>query len=523
MKANRLPSKLYGSHSLKAYGYRLGELKGTYGEQENAWDEYSEQMADYCEQDVRVTVKLFEKMLDKGYPWMACELEHQIAWIMARQERNGFCFDKDKAVELYAELAGKRQELEDKLSGLFGTLRIHMGQKVYKRDNPSKGIKAGVPVDIYKDVAFNPNSRQHIARVLMERGWEPTEFTPSGQPKVDESTLEPAKDIEGVKEILEYLLVNKRIAQLAEGDNAWLKLMKEHKDGTFYLHGAVNPNGAVTGRATHSFPNMAQVPAARSPYGKECRSLFRAPEGWYEVGVDACGLELRCLSHYLYKWDSGDYAHEILNGDIHTANQKAAGLATRDLAKSFVYGFMYGAGDAKIGEIVGGTAKEGKELKAKFLKAIPAIANLREGLENELVESSSWQGGTQIVSWRRKKHPWNNGLPSTRCLIGLDGRLLHVRSVHSALNVLLQSAGALVCKKWVVEWHTQMSKKYSHKDFFISAWVHDECQFMCRTKEIADDCVRIAQEAMRETQRFFGFNCQLDTEGKVGRNWFETH
>ena len=340
MRSGRLPKALYGSHSLKAYGYRMGELKGTYGEQEDAWDKFTPEMYEYNKQDVVVTLKLFQKLMAKGYPLKAIQLEHDIAWVMAKQERNGFIFDKESAINLYSELAGKRQSLYDNLVSKVGSWTVYKGEKVYKRDNAKKGIKAGVSYPQYEEVTFNPNSRQHIAKVLMDRGWKPEEYTPTGTPKVDEDTLQTAKDIDLTEDILEYLLINKRIAQLAEGDNAWLKLMKDCEDGYTRIHGSVNPNGAVTGRATHAYPNVAQVPAGRSPYGEECRSLFRVPTGWYEAGIDASGLELRCFAHFLYPYDHGEYANEILNGDIHTHNQKMAGLPTRDNAKTFIYGFL---------------------------------------------------------------------------------------------------------------------------------------------------------------------------------------
>lgn len=340
IRSGRLPKDLFGSHSLKAYGYRMRELKGTYGEQEEAWDSFSEEMYKYNHQDVVVTKMLFDKLLGKGYPWEAVQLEHDIAWVMAKQERNGFVFDRDAAVKLYAELSAKRQEIYDSLVSEVGTWTVYKGDKIYKRDNAKRGIKAGVPYPQYEEVTFNPNSRQHIAKVLMDRGWEPTEMTPTGSPKVDEETLKTAKGIDLTEDILEYLLINKRIAQLAEGDNAWLKLMKDDPDGYTRIHGSVNPNGAVTGRATHAYPNVAQVPAGRSPYGEECRSLFRVPTGWYEAGIDASGLELRCFAHFLYPYDHGEYVNEILNGDIHTHNQKMAGLPTRDNAKTFIYGFL---------------------------------------------------------------------------------------------------------------------------------------------------------------------------------------
>lgn len=527
MRSGRLPKALYGSHSLKAYGYRMGELKGTYGEHEGAWDKFTHEMYEYNKQDVVVTLKLFQKLMAKGYPLKAIQLEHDIAWVMAKQERNGFVFDKDQATKLYFELAGKRQVLYENLVSKGGSWTVYKGDKIYKRDNAKRGIKAGVPYPQYEEVTFNPNSRQHIAKVLMDRGWEPTEMTPTGAPKVDEETLKTAKGIDLTEDILEYLLINKRIAQLAEGDNAWLKLMKDDPDGYTRIHGSVNPNGAVTGRATHAYPNVAQVPAGRSPYGEECRSLFRVPTGWYEAGIDASGLELRCFAHFLYPYDHGEYVNEILNGDIHTHNQKMAGLPTRDQAKTMIYCMMYGGGDGKLGEVINGTAKDGKALKERFFNAVPAYKELCSDIERTLITASEWVGGVNKVTWRKRVHPDNSNLSITHSILGLDRRVVYVRSPHSALNTLLQSAGALICKKWVCLVEENMRKAgYKHGwdgDFAMMAWVHDETQIACRTREIAEDCVRIAQESMRQTQEFFKFNCQLDTEGKIGANWFDCH
>lgn len=528
MKSGRLPKKLYGSHSLKAYGYRLGELKGTYGEQEDAWDTFTDDMYIYNKQDVVVTLKLFKKLMSKGYPLKAIQLEHDIAWVMAKQERNGFIFDKDSAVKLYAELSTKRQELYDSLVSEVGSWTVYKGDKVYKRDNAKKGIKAGIHYPQYEEVTFNPNSRAHIAKVLMERGWKPTEVTPTGAPKVDEDTLKSALDIPMTQKILDYLLINKRISQLAEGDNAWLKLMKEDEEDEYTrIHGSINPNGTITGRATHAYPNVAQVPAGRSPYGRECRSLFTVPKGWFEAGVDASGLELRCFAHFLYTYDHGEYVKEILEGDIHTHNQKMAGLPTRDQAKTMIYCLLYGGGNEKLGTVINGTAKDGKALKEKFLNAVPAYKKLCNTVDKTLIESSEWIGSTNKVKWRKRHHPDNPKLDITHCVLGLDRRVIYVRSPHSALNTLLQSAGALICKKWVCLVEENMRKAgYKHGwdgDFALMAWVHDEVQVACRTKEIAEDCVRIAQESMRQTQDFFKFNCQLDTEGKIGTNWYSCH
>ncbi|PTS86455.1 hypothetical protein DBR00_02550 [Pseudomonas sp. HMWF032] len=340
-----LPGKLFASHSLKAWGYRLGVLKGTYAaDTADAWAQFSEEMLNYCAQDVQVTLKLYELLKGKNYPPTAIQLEHDVCWVIAQQERNGFPFDQKKAVEYYAQLGARRAELEESLVETFGSWYEGKTPKTPKRGNSRFGYVEGAAFTPVVHITFNPSSRAHIARCLKLMGWVPTEFTETGQPKVDESTLD-ALAFPEAKLVVEYLTIQKRIGQLAEGDNAWLKLVAE--DGN--LHGYVNTNGAVTGRATHSFPNMAQVPAVSKNklgevlygflggWGAEFRALFGPPKGWVQVGIDASGLELRCLAHFMWAFDDGEYAHIVLNGDIHTVNMKAAGLDTREQAKTFIW------------------------------------------------------------------------------------------------------------------------------------------------------------------------------------------
>ena len=526
MKSGRLPKSLYKSQTLKAWGYRLGELKGTYGEQEDAWDSYSPEMLDYNEQDVWVTKALFDKLETSNYSNQSIALEHQVAWLMAQQERNGFPFDVKKAKELELTLRSRAAVLNAELVSKIP--RIPDKVFVPKRDNKRLGYKAGVPIQRYKD--FNPSSRQQVEYVVRKMyNYNPTNvdlyaipdvpeepFNPSEyRLKIDDETFSHIKNDENAPEELRHiagiieegLLISKRLGQLADGKQAWL-LTYDTSDNC--IHGRVIPNGAVSGRATHSSPNVAQVPSISSPYGKECRELFCAGD-WYQAGIDASGLELRCLAHFMYPYDNGEYAHEILNGDIHTKNQIAAGLPTRNNAKTFIYAFLYGAGDAKIGKIINGDAKEGKQVKRKFLKATPAIKNLREAVQDALAVTERGK----VIKWKR------------HYLKGLDGRRLHVRSLHSALNLLLQSAGALICKKWIVrteERLLELGLKHGWDgDFCYMAWVHDEIQVACRTKEIAEIVVREAQQAMRDTQEFFNFRVQLDTEGKIGKNWADCH
>ena len=273
-----------------------------------------------------------------------------------------------------------------------------------------------------------------------------------------------------------------------------MKMVKS--DGRIY--GSVITNGAVTGRMTHNSPNVAQVPAVGVPYGKECRTLFRVPEGRALVGADASGLELRCLAHYMARYDGGAYMKEILEGDIHTANQKAAGLPTRDNAKTFIYAFLYGAGDEKIGSIVGGTRQDGKKLKNRFLKRTPAIAKLKAQVEH--------------VAKTRKY------------LIGLDGRKLRVRAVYASLNLLLQSAGAILMKQALVILDDKLQKEGLTPgiDYEFVANIHDEWQIECDQK-YAEFIGKTAVEAIAEAGVFFNFRCPLDGEYKIGKTWAETH
>ena len=296
------------------------------------------------------------------------------------------------------------------------------------------------------------------------------------------------KLIELAELVKEYLLLQKRIGQV----ESWLEAVKE--DGR--VHGRVITNGAVTGRMTHSSPNMAQVPNAGSVYGHECRECWTVEEGNVLVGCDASGLELRMLAHYMK--DEG-YVRTVTEGsskdgtDVHTVNQRAAGLATRDAAKTFIYAFLYGAGDAKIGTIVGGTAKDGERLKRKFLEQTPALASLIKR-----VASAAAKG-------------W---------VPGLDGRKIWVRSEHAALNSLLQGAGAIVMKKALCIFYDKIkANKWPVK---LVANVHDELQFEC-SKEIAEEVGKAARMSIIEAGEFYKLRCPLDGEYKIGKNWKETH
>lgn len=493
-----MPGNLRGSHGLEAWGYRLNEWKGDYSKEMkdkglDPWAEWNPEMQAYCEQDVRATKALLDKIDSKGTDPKAIELEHRVAWIIAQQERNGFLFDTEKAERLLADLQVKRAEIEGELQNLFEPWFAPAGLKEPKRTVNYKSVDrhstwAGAPYTEVNLNVFNPGSRHHIADRLMKvRGWKPDQFTDKGQVKVDENVLLKLKYPEAQK-IGEYLMLQKRIGQLAEGKQGWLNQV--HPDGR--IHGSVNSNGAVTGRMTHSHPNVAQVPSVGAPYGAECRELFKVPQGKKLVGIDVSGLELRMLAHYM---NDPNYTREVVEGDVHTANQKAAGLPTRNNAKTFIYAFLYGAGDEKIGKIVGKGAKEGKRLKRQFLEATPAL----KGLINGVQKAAKTRG----------------------YLKGLDGRKLHVRSAHSALNTLLQSAGALVCKRWIVEFEDALQQGLGDHVKFV-ANVHDEIQLEVDA-EFAEAAGELAVECIGRAGDYFNVRVPLTGEYKVGANWKETH
>jgi hypothetical protein len=452
-RKGKISAKNIGRHSLESWGERLGELKGDYGKTTD-WADFTPEMLTYCQQDVRVTSKLYYRILQKNFPESVLRMEQDIHTICLDQERFGFPFNERKAQLLLAKLLARKAELYASIFLQLGPSWVvgvedRTSSRTVKYKDVEKGNEfAGSQWTKIKVVPFNPNSRTHLSKRLIEVfKWEPTEFGEDGSPSLDDDVLAKMKLPIG-PEIAEFLMIQKRLGQLMEGEQAWMTMVGE--DGN--IHGRVNTMGAITARASHSKPNLAQIPSNHSPYGKECRALFEAPKGWKLFGTDASGLELRMLAHYMAAYDGGAYGELILKGDVHKANQLAAGLPTRDNAKTFIYGFLYGAGDAKLAEIINGTKAQGKALKDKFLKNTPALAQLREAVAKKVEQAG--------------------------CLKALDGRIIPVRHKHAAVNTLLQSAGAIVCKQWTIYIH-ELLRADGYKlnvDYAQLAWVHDELQ-----------------------------------------------
>jgi len=514
---NNFDSELVGSHSLKAWGHRMGkQTKLTYGEEDGAFDHYNEEMKKYCERDCIVTQLLYDYLIKQEPSNVMMSIEHWFAFIISQQERHGFAFDVKKAEELEVKLMGERAEVADELESICEPTKVEMKtpsgwrleldgevfeaetkgelrNKLREAKKVLKRIDDAVKLDNkVKYIPFNPGSRPQIAKQLKKLGYELPLEPDATTPKIDETTLKKIDHPIGEK-LLKYLLVQKRLGALSEGNNGWLKLQKNGR-----IYGSVNTNGAVTGRCTHSKPNVAQVPSCSAPYGEECRGLFGAGEGYKLVGCDASGLELRMLAHYLAIYDGGEYARYLLEDDIHTVNQKAAGLETRDQAKTFIYALLYGAGPELMGEIVGGGVREGVLLKRKFMNNMPALRKLKEAIDSKVR-----RGGV---------------------LMGLDGRLLRIRSSHAALNMLLQSAGAVCMKVALIQlFHALGKHKWQHgREYAFVANIHDEFQAEVIPQH-AEDFGKLAVQAIRVAGKELKLNVQLDGEYKVGQSWAETH
>lgn len=612
----KIDGKNIGKHTLDSWGQRLGMYKGDYKKKKEeealargiakdtdemrqyVWGTWTPELEEYCVNDVDVTSLLVKMIESREAAPSAVFVQHRLADLMARQQENGFMFDVERADILAGALEKARGELEAKLTIEFPGRYVPeksinappVGRNATGDAFPDFGIDDddidavrwwGVPKQRtttspkYKDPLkarwdtgswftpikwqeFNPRSRPQITSRLQDMGWEPEDedYTEKGNVKANDVILRRIMDRFPVAEHLADLMaVNKLMGQLKDGNQAWLKVQVNG-----FIHAYVNPCGAVTTRATHAFPNLAQVPAVKSKkvrvgdliaaypgcydgivkatamwgkqpvvlkdgwqtmdpdekvtvkllglkggWGLECRSLFGCPEGWLLVGSDLAGIELRCLAHRMARYDGGAYGKVLLEGDIHSENQTLAGLDSRDTAKTFIYAFLYGAGDEKIGKIVSPLApphvqaKIGKELKARFLRNLPALSRVIRDTQREA---------------------------NRKYITGLDGRRLFVRSKHAALNTDLQGMGATIANWWIILLEDMLATAgYEYgwdADFVFCAWVHDEVQIACR-EEHAADIARICIEAAKAAGEFLDFELPVEASASTGITWMHTH
>ncbi|QDP54772.1 MAG: putative DNA polymerase [Prokaryotic dsDNA virus sp.] len=476
-KRKDFPKELIGSQSLKAWGVRLGFPKYDYGDDlENPWEKWSQEMEDYCMRDAEVCHRLYQEFLREDVPVDAVSMEHEIHELMETMTHVGFYFDRKAAEKLYVRLLAKKDQLSAELQELFPPKEVHLKTKT-------------------KLVPFNPGSRVQIAERFEQQGWEPKEYTPDGRPKISETILESMEDsYPEASSLNEYLLVQKRIGQIAEGKNSWLGLVEDDDR----IHGRViSCGGTISHRMSHFSPNLSACPNLGSKYGKECRSLFSVPSGYKLVGTDLAGAELRLLAHALAFYDNGKFARVCEEGDPHQQNADRLKIS-RSEAKRVQFALIYGGGDQMLGECVGGSRREGGEIRYRFYKANPAFPKLLESIQQKA--------------------------KSKGFLIGLDGRKLYPRSQHSCLNLWIQNA-TITCAKKATLIHIDLlaDMNIRHQiDFNIVAHVHDEWQLEV-IEQHAEDVAEVAPLAIREAGNYYGLNVRLDGDTSIGSNWSETH
>ena len=460
------------SHSLMAWGEHLGHSKIDY---QGGWDNYTAEMGKYCLQDSVVTAKIWDHFSKQNYMTQysrAVRMEHVVADMIKRQVEAGFSFDLDKAEALEMELLIEKSQIEDEMRRIFP-------DKIIVRHSEKTGKRLKDKVEV-----FNPGSRQQIAERLQEKyGWEPS-TTDKGNPKVDHEVLSNL-DYPEAKTLCKYFDLIKLMSQVSD----WVGRAKISRDKR--IHAYINTLGAVTGRMSSKEPNIQQVHS-----DPRARALFVPKSGWVLVGSDLKGLELRMLAHYLYPFDNGAYAKEVCEGDIHTHNQKAMELESRNTAKTAIYCFLYGGGDEKFAKTINSSTYKAKQTKNKLLSNIPGLKKLIENCRFDTLD----KGYVKPFNWRP----------------------VYVRKEHAALNTLLQSSGAHIAKAWACVADQRLRMEIGQDKFNWVASVHDELQVECHP-DVANKVGKILCESATTAGELLRSNCKIEAEFKVGNNWSETH
>ena len=493
-----------GGHSLKVWGERLGDFKTEF----SGFSEYTEEMKEYCKQDVRVTELLYNELMKEGedFSQASINLEHMVHAIMCEQERNGFALDIDLAQEIYTVCLKENNRIEAEIKKYMVPIAVKAKdvEVKYKKDGSIFAYQLLDNQEVWGDYTkilweeFNLASPTQINKRLDRLGWKPTVKTKSGESyKICPENLATIPDAapQAVKGLKAWKVLETRwkIAQ------EWLE--KAQGDGR--VHGTVITTGAVTHRAAHRGPNMANIPSV--PHGKtgilwkmdgmyaaECRQVFKVPEGKKLVGTDAAGIQLRVLAHYM---NDPVYTEQVIDGDIHTFNKNALGNYCKDrpTAKTFIYAFLLGAGVGKIAEILGCNGGQANKSMQNFYETLPTLKRLKS--EASRAASMGW-------------------------MKGLDGRILRIGSDHLALSVYLQGGETVIMRLANVFW--QRKAKEERINFKQCAWVHDEWQ----TEVDADQAERLGEiqvQSIIDAGKFFKLNCPMDGEAKIGNNWLETH
>ncbi len=483
-----------GGHSLKAWGERLGEQKDDF----DNFGQYSEEMLRYCKRDVHVNSLLcgrLDKESSDGDWDRALALEHRIASIIAAQERRGFWFNKNKAEELLDEWHHRiRSNDLSVLSGIKPRVSVkRVVNRPYKingdltvaaRKAASEVVldesSIGGPFSTFSSTVPDLNSTKQQRELLLELGWKPRQRTPTGLAKIDESIIQ----LGGVGSQLHDRNILSHRVGLLEG-------LVNLTDTESRIHGGANPCGTNTSRMRHS--RIVNIPRPSTPYGNEIRSLFGVPEGKCLVGYDAASLELRILAHYI---GNPEYNERVTTKDktqnAHTLAAEAAGSDSYDTGKRVNYALIFGAGDHKLGEIIGGTKSDGAALREHLYAAIPGFKEFTD----------------RLTRAARKGY-----------FLGLDGRKVYIRNSYQTVPTLIQSGGAVVMKVVTEHLDTLVGEL---PDTFKVIDMHDEAQWEVNPGEV-NSLRQMIHTAFRYASEQLELTCPQEAEIIVGMNWAETH
>lgn len=482
---SRLWEPTLDGHSLEAWGNRLGEAKISFKE----FSVYSEEMKVYCKRDVKITERVY-KHLNRMLSCFSAEsirLEHATQYIISEQIRNGFLLDKDVALNIYTGALTEANRIEEGVIKFFPPI-------ITERYSEKTGKRLKDDVE-----SFNLASPNQIVKRLDELGWKPTVQTKTGKSwKICQENLNTIPDSmpdgtpmpECIKDLKKWKILETRWKTAKD----WLNRM----DGDGRVHGQVIIPGTVTHRASHQNPNMANIPSITTERGLsglfayECREAWTVPRGSKLVGTDAAGIQLRVLAHYM---NDPEYTKTLLEGDIHTFNKNALGEYCKDrpTAKTFIYAWLLGAGQAKVAQILNCSVSQAGDAMDNFLRSIPALKELK----------------------RKAAMAAQRGY-----LVSLDGRRIKIESDHKALSVYLQGGETVIMRMANYLWYTQ-AKKNKIK-FKQTVWVHDEWQTEVEESK-AEELGKLQVQSIIDTGEHFDLNCPLDGEYKIGNNWAETH
>lgn len=515
-----IPPGCKGAHGLEAWGHRFNYFK----KEHEDWSQFSPAMLERCEVDVELNAKVYEYLMREGKAWSkeSIKLEHEIQYVLDIQQENGFAFDQPKAHALLAQCEEECRKLEAEIRQYCPPKPRFIKPVIvrYKKDNSMSivGLKkigedalniVGGDFSFIEWQPFTISSPSQVVERLNEAGWKPVVFNKltdamkakglkRGTPKVCEENLDTLPDTapEAIHKIKRFLIVNSRVSNI----NTWFDALGE--DGR--IHGQVIGCGASTHRASHRSPNTANIPATKDKmgrtaiYGKECREVWTVADKVQRrlVGIDADAIQLRVLAHYM---DDPDYTKAIVSGnkdlgtDVHSINQRAASLPSRETAKTFIYALLLGAGDGKLGSILGGSTIDGRIAKEKLLTAVPALARVL----------------------RMCKDTYAKGY-----MTRLDGGRLQVPSEHKTLACYLQAGEAVIMKKAYVLSYLRV--KWEGLKCLNVGWIHDEIQWDSSV-DCADKIGQITAEAITKAGEFYKLKCPLVGQYKVGLSWAETH